>query len=137
MRAGVRDKALFVATCVCYVGAFCCLLTFRRAPKSFGGLGRLVGRWVGGPRRLKRLGSESGYAYRAEVPADLVSDAEGKSRLVVFEDGVPLARPHTLHDDVRTKGLGAYSHWNGAVLFSTSDNTDPRTNGRRYTYAEV
>src|SRR5262249_23397691 len=30
-------------------------------------------------------------------------------------------------------GGGFYSHWNGGLRFSTSDNSDPRRNGRSYT----
>lgn len=70
------------------------------------------------------------------VPSGLISDAEGRSRLQVFEDGRPLGPGHTMHADVRTPGRGRYSHWAGAVYLSTSDNSDPRTNGRVYTYSE-
>jgi|SRR5580658_76105 predicted O-methyltransferase YrrM len=67
------------------------------------------------------------------------------SPLRVLEDGVPLAQPHALHDEIRRLGCGRYSHWtfrggadrNGAayreVLFSSSDNSDPNENGRCYT----
>ncbi len=55
-----------------------------------------------------------------------------QSRLMLFEDGRPLGPPHQLHSDIRTLGGGRYSHWNKYILFSTSDNSDPRTNNRRY-----
>jgi hypothetical protein len=138
MSQGVRGKALFVATCVGYLGAFFCLLTFRRAPKGFGGLlGRLHARWARRARRLKGLRADSGHCYIAKVPAHLTSDADGTSRLVVYEDGVPLPKPHASHDEIRKRGEGAYSHWKDEIYLSTSDNSDPRTNGRRYTFAEV
>jgi hypothetical protein len=37
-----------------------------------------------------------------------------------------------LHDQIRHEGKGRYSHWGDHVFFSSSDNTDPRTNGRTY-----
>jgi hypothetical protein len=138
MRQGVREKALFVATCVCYLGAFFCLLTFRRAPKGFGALARrLRARWARRTRKLKGLYPDSGHCYLVKVPPELTSDSEGRSRVVVFEDGVPLPQPHASHDDIRKHGRGAYSHWNGEIYLSASDNSDPRTNGRRYAFAEL
>ena len=39
-----------------------------------------------------------------------------------------------LHADIRSLGGGRFSHWGNNLFFSASDNTDPRTNGRTYTY---
>ncbi|MCC6418433.1 MAG: hypothetical protein IT429_09350 [Gemmataceae bacterium] len=131
----VRARTRFVATCACYLGAFACLLTFGKAPRHVRGtVGRLFARWN---RRLNRWRPESGYCYLAKIPAGLTSDTGGTSRVVVFENGVPLPSPHASHDEIRKHGMGAYSHWNDSIYLSTSDNSDPRTNGRRYTYAEV
>src|SRR5262249_9738070 len=55
------------------------------------------------------------------------------SRLILLEDGKPLGPPHQVHEVVRNKGGGRYSHWGTGLHFSTSDNSDPRTNGREYT----
>jgi hypothetical protein len=59
------------------------------------------------------------------------------SDLEILENGVRLGPAHAMHGNVATIGKGAYSHWgtsqDSVVLFSTSDNTDPRTNGRHYT----
>ena len=33
---------------------------------------------------------------------------------------------------IRNEGGGAFSHWNGSLYFSTSDHTDPTSNGREY-----
>jgi hypothetical protein len=138
MRQAVREKAVLAATCVGYLGAFFCLFTFGKAPRGFGGLvRRLRARWSRRARRLLGMYTDSGYCYLVKVPPELASDAEGQSRVVVFEDGVPLRKPHAPHDDIRKYGLGAYSHWNGEIYLSASDNSDPRSNGRRYTYAEV
>jgi hypothetical protein len=86
--------------------------------------------------RLDAITREIGYCYRAPVPGHLRSDIESTSRLVVLEDGAPLPLPHSLHDDIRTKGAGRHSHWGASVLFSASDNSDPRTNGRVYEITE-
>jgi MoaA/NifB/PqqE/SkfB family radical SAM enzyme len=51
----------------------------------------------------------------------------------LFEDDTPLGPAHAVHDHIRQSGWGAYSHWGTQVYFSTSDNSDPNTNGRRYT----
>lgn len=82
---------------------------------------------------------ESGLAFlftapRVHFPFGLVDDAhsESGSRLIVLEDGAPLRTPHAPHVDIRTQGHGRYSHWNNDVYFSSSDGTDPRLNGHRY-----
>lgn len=54
------------------------------------------------------------------------------STLVLIEDGRELGPAHSIHRDIASQGRGAYSHWGNAVVFSASDNSDPRSNGRRY-----
>lgn len=56
-----------------------------------------------------------------------------RSGAVLREQGVSLDFPHSSHSEISGTGLGRYSHWSGAIYFSTSDNSDPRTNGRTYT----
>lgn len=58
-----------------------------------------------------------------------------RSPLFVLEDDLRLQIPHGHHPLIRGKGLGRYSHWEDKLLFSTSDNTDPNTNGRAYSIA--
>ena len=55
------------------------------------------------------------------------------SRLVVLEDGHIIGPAHAIHDEIRKQGGGCYSHWGNDLYFSTLDNSDPNTNGRRYT----
>jgi 2-polyprenyl-3-methyl-5-hydroxy-6-metoxy-1,4-benzoquinol methylase len=64
--------------------------------------------------------------------ADDTSPTGQVSPLFVFEDGRQLAFPHSLHADLTQYGAGRFSHWGQYMLFSSSDNTDPRTNGRTY-----
>ena len=80
---------------------------------------------------------ETGVCFIAPLPEQLISDAEGASRIAVYENGTPLPHARALHDDIRRLGSGRYSHWGSNLFFSTTDNSDPRTNGRTYTVAEV
>ena len=68
------------------------------------------------------------------IPSDGV-DNPRVSRLVVKEDGKPLGPAHSLHADIAETGGGRFSHWDSWVVFSSSDNSDPRANGRNYTVA--
>jgi hypothetical protein len=71
-----------------------------------------------------------GYSYALQngAPCDRV----GRSQLMFLENGKPL-KPHEAHVLIRDEGLGRFSHWGAhGLLFSSSDNTDPRTNGREY-----
>jgi peptidoglycan/LPS O-acetylase OafA/YrhL len=54
------------------------------------------------------------------------------SGLTLYESGRAIGPAHSLHAEIADKGAGRYSHWAGYILFSSSDGTDPRTNGRRY-----
>lgn len=87
---------------------------------------------------------EAGYAWaRPSWPIEGISDNSQDalaSTLQVFENGRPLGPPHALHEDIRLKGNGLFSHWRSSpssmamVIFSTSDNSNPNTNGRAYDF---
>jgi hypothetical protein len=77
-----------------------------------------------------------GFAFAADLAryrnvADF-EDAPSRSTLILCEDGSPLGPPHSMHGDIRQKGLGLYSHWGPDVVFSTSDNSNPNINNRSY-----
>lgn len=55
-----------------------------------------------------------------------------RSTLLLFEDDKPLLPPHVANDDIVAFGAGRYSHWGKDLQFSTSDGSDPNTNGRQY-----
>jgi MoaA/NifB/PqqE/SkfB family radical SAM enzyme len=79
---------------------------------------------------------DTGFAYVAELgtrfpPGDTLA-APAASHLALYEDGKPLT-PHALHTTIRERGAGQFSHWRTTLYFSSTDNTDPRRNGRVYT----
>jgi SAM-dependent methyltransferase len=82
----------------------------------------------------KGIGYPGVYAY--SIPLGTIwlnHDKWGSSAPAqVTENGVPLAFPDCLHAEIADKGAGRYSLWAGNLFFSTSDNTDARTNGRKY-----
>jgi len=57
-----------------------------------------------------------------------------RSVLELLEDGTPLGPRNAFMSDIRSHGAGRYVHWGGFVYFATSDNSDPNTNGRTYSY---
>ena len=57
---------------------------------------------------------------------------QSRSRLDLMEDGRSLPSRQCYIRDIANKGRGAYGHWNGTFYFSTSDGSDPNTNGRSY-----
>ena len=69
-------------------------------------------------------------------------DAEGddpnvagdtRSPAIVHEDGKPLGPGHKTFAEIRDLGAGRFSHLKGfGLIFSSSDNSDPNTNGRTY-----
>lgn len=106
------------------------------------GWGTWFGRLTGGTAR-ERLGDlpvslplsqAGGHAWHAFVGHDAVGDevSGNTSPLELLEDGRRLGPAHTPHDTIRSSGCGSYSHWRGGLYFSTSDNSHPETNGRRY-----
>lgn len=71
--------------------------------------------------------SELGNCYIAQLGLE-----PGWVRFELREDDRRIGPGGCLHDEVRSAGGGRYSVWNADLYFSTSDNSDPRTNGRAY-----
>ena len=86
---------------------------------------------------MHNINHESGHCYVVIVPEQLLSDREVASWVHLFEDGKPIGPAHCPHDQVRQFGGGRFSHWGAEVYFSSSDNSDPRTNGRDYAWREI
>ena len=133
----VEKLSIFaVSAYLSVVGCFLLLTGRIRVP---GGLGRRVRAALRRPFQGELIGVvyESGNCYVAPLPPKLISDLDGKSRLTLFEDGQALPYPHARHDDIREFGAGRYSHWRDSLYFSSSDNSDPSKNGRRYSVREI
>lgn len=84
----------------------------------------------------KAMLKENGFAYSYPVPqfaseADITGQAS-RSPYSLTEDGKLLGPSHSIHDNIRKKGNGSWSHWEKAIYFSSSDGTDPRENNRKY-----
>lgn len=77
--------------------------------------------------RLRNLPQAAALAAMADS-----SEAPRRSRLRLLENGRELGPAHAAHARIRAEGSGAYSHWGSELYFSSSDGTDPNTNGRRY-----
>jgi hypothetical protein len=75
--------------------------------------------------------------YTARMPDDVPAgddpaDTE-RSAVRLFEDGLEIGPAHALHAVIARDGGGAFSHWGRLLYFSSSDRSDPVSNGRRYT----
>ena len=90
----------------------------------------------------RSIAHEEGYAYSCSYPSDLdkhdfFSFLKGPvyidSLAVVLENGVPLS--HQGGNIIKTEGKGAFFFCLGRLYFSSSDNTDPRTNDKTYAFS--
>jgi hypothetical protein len=73
-----------------------------------------------------------GNEYLACGINNTLSSYELPSPAILLENGKPLGSADSQHLDIRQLGQGRYSFWNGCVHFSSSDNSDPISNGRIY-----
>jgi len=79
---------------------------------------------------------ELSYAFDIPELADQSDDESNtrRSRLMLYEDGIPLGFAHSEIYEVHTHGRGRFLHQRGSVYFSASDNSNPNENGRSYAY---
>jgi peptidoglycan hydrolase-like protein with peptidoglycan-binding domain len=87
-----------------------------------------------------KIAFDQGYGYVINnfvSGGDTAANLEN-SNLVLYENGFLIGPSHASLDDVRTAGSGNFSHLNNgtsnALYFSTTDNSNPITNTRAYTY---
>ena len=84
------------------------------------------------------VSSDGGQAYTVQLdrafPFTFYGDSHTAARATarLFENAHSLGPAHTSHQVIRDVGKGAFSHWDNRLWFSSSDGTDPRTNGYRY-----
>ncbi len=82
--------------------------------------------------------TEAGFScliLKPNMPEPSDSDTNRSiSKIKLFENGKEIGPAHSLHDDIRFNGQGRFSHWLGTLRFSASDNSNPLTNGKTYTF---
>ena len=97
------------------------------------------------PRRRVGIAPESIQAYPGAKTFAYVFAYDGsepdrwpsaRSRVEFHEDGVVYSRRLHSPDEVLLVGGDRFSHEPGRIVFATTDNTDPRENGRRYYLTE-
>lgn len=83
------------------------------------------------------FGHDGGLAWVAKLPSELWNETDdnqhsNRSTLRVLENGTELGPAHAVHATIQASGDGRYSFWMNVVYFSSSDGSDPNTNGRAY-----
>lgn len=75
------------------------------------------------------------YSYIVPMGTKLLTQNDTfQSPTQLYEDERALGPGNSQHADIGSKGMGRFSFWKGgSLIFSSSDNSDPRTNGRQYT----
>ena len=84
-----------------------------------------------GPKGLGAI-SLPKFAGMADVEDPEAERPNDCSPLVVLEDDVPLANPHTPCVEVATRKAGRYCHAGQKVYLSANDDSPPATNGKGY-----
>ncbi len=96
-------------------------------------------------RQLETLNTpfrhRGGYSWVADLPPHWADGDDTRSpqrsRLMLFENGIPVGFAHQTHADIEAHGRGRYSHWKDTLIFSATDNSDPNQNGRRYSIGSM
>ena len=77
--------------------------------------------------------SRRGAGWTARLPPDALAEpSERCTAMALWEDNRRLGPGNAMEADICALGRGRYAVWPNEVCFSTSDGTDPNTNGRRY-----
>ncbi|MBI9034839.1 MAG: ABC transporter ATP-binding protein [Bacteroidales bacterium] len=89
----------------------------------------------------EKINEEIGFCWQVDL-SDLSVEGDSTenpqhSNYVLCENGKPIGKAHAGHENIRDTGKGLFSHWGNQLLFSSSDNSDPRTNGRQYSLKHV
>jgi SAM-dependent methyltransferase len=83
--------------------------------------------------RASQVVTLSPREIRHEAGHCFIVDIEPGAHGELHENGRPL-QADDMHETIRREGGGRYSFWNSLLYFAASDNTDPRRNGRTYSY---
>jgi hypothetical protein len=86
---------------------------------------------------VRFLNSDFGVIAQDNLFASLADSVDNNQRspIEIYENDKRLGPAHSTHVGVAEIGYGRFSHWrtNGVIfVFSSSDNSDPQTNGRAY-----
>ena len=82
---------------------------------------------------LTNITKDSGYSYYAVIGRTDLSSEYQVSKGELFEDGVLLNGIKNADlDYIRQVGAGSQLFWRDKIYFATSDNQDPRINGKKY-----
>ncbi|MGI3903994.1 MAG: class I SAM-dependent methyltransferase [Janthinobacterium lividum] len=81
---------------------------------------------------------EKGIAWQWPLPdlgfiADDVRPERRGSPVYIFEGDTQLPWPFSKHEEIRTIGLGRFSHWGPEIIFTTLRNEDPNALRERLT----
>lgn len=79
------------------------------------------------------------HCFSVKLPAEMHESCDSvelprRSKIMLFEDGNPVGFGHQQHAQIIKYGAGRSSHWQESLWFSSTDGTNPNTNGRVYTY---
>ncbi len=89
--------------------------------------------WEREPLKMKDAIHRGGYSYKVPLGIDWMDRKDlGGSPAIVYEDGIPLKFPNATPFAIRNRGEGRFSVERGNLFLSSSDNSDPRSNGRHY-----
>ncbi len=91
-----------------------------------------IGFWRLADVPLTAIEAENGFCFTAVLPGELVRPPGRIALVTVAEDGRPLDGATLDHNGVRQLGHGLFAVWDTKLLFSSSDNSSPLTNGRKY-----
>ena len=83
-------------------------------------------------QRFKKTHLYVWYDRQRDPQASDSPEHPRRSTLRLFEDQTELGPAHSSATDIIEHGKGRFVHWTDTIQFSTSDNSDPNTNGRVY-----
>lgn len=77
-----------------------------------------------------------GYGWSKRIPNSGGDDDHNLfgSSFCLYENDTRLLAAHTPGIAITSVGQGRYLHWENEIYFSTTDNSDPNTNGRAYSF---
>ncbi|HXQ33650.1 MAG TPA: hypothetical protein VN843_06475 [Anaerolineales bacterium] len=89
--------------------------------------------WEQVPLKVEDAIHRGGYSYEIPLGIDWMNRKEiGESPAIIYEDGIALQYPNTPPFSVERRGKGRFTIEGGNIILSSSDNSDPRENGRHY-----